>query len=302
MRNAWIVSWLLVCGCGEYVKLENATPVTPGSSSPDGGSTLPVGGDVPATETFDHSAFSALLGEYVSVDGDQSSMDYAALAANADDLAALDTYIAALAAQNPSALVDQDERLAFWLNAYNANVIRKVIRRLDQNPAASVSDDDFSFFRELDVTVGGQVMTLDYLEHWVVRDEPNRVGMATFAEVDTATLSLWAEQLWGGQTIDPRIHVAVNCAAQSCPNLQQQAWLAEGLDAQLQTALVAFLADPEKGAGPGGLSMLFTWFEPDWVAVAGSVEAYVTERREGGATDVDFAARLEYNWALNATP
>src|SRR5688500_8876133 len=71
-----------------------------------------------ATTTFDHSAFDALLKAHVTAEG---RVDYDAFARSATFPAYLDQLVAVY----PDAL-SRSERLAFWINAYNAYTIQLV--------------------------------------------------------------------------------------------------------------------------------------------------------------------------------
>ena len=68
---------------------------------------------------FDHSDWDRVLKKHVNTVGE---VDYAALKT---DRALLDSYVKRLAEANPSLPTRQAE-LAFWLNAYNALVIKAV--------------------------------------------------------------------------------------------------------------------------------------------------------------------------------
>ena len=75
-----------------------------------------------AEATFDHSLFDKILRENVSADG---WVDYKNIRDNhAKDL---ERYLGKLAAATPPRLGSVKERMAFWINAYNAVCIKKLI-------------------------------------------------------------------------------------------------------------------------------------------------------------------------------
>jgi len=88
------------------------------------------------------------------------------------DRARLDTYVASLAAA-PVAQQPRDTQLAFWLNAYNAIVLRTVIDhypiqgRSADYPSKSIRQIPGAFDR-LPHRVGGKTLTLDQIEHTVL--------------------------------------------------------------------------------------------------------------------------------------
>lgn len=190
-----------------------------------------------------------------------------------------------LASADPDALASRNDRLAFWVNAYNILAIDVVLKAY---PLESIRDAG-SFFSPVwkrpAGRVGGRTLSLDAIEHEIVRP----MG-------------------------DPRTHVALVCASLSCPALLREPWRGESLDAQLDAHLRQWLADPRKGArldrgsATLHLSKIFDWFDDDFAA-AGGVLAFVTpylpaddrawleaRRKEGGRIRLD---HFDYDWSLN---
>lgn len=191
-----------------------------------------------AAAPFDHGPFDQVLQEYVN---DQGFVRYAALA---KDRAALDAYVDSLGhyspASHPDRFPSRAHELAYWINAYNAFVLRGVI---DAYPIASVKDAFvFSgFFNRQTFVAGGREMTLDHLENKIIRP--------TYQE--------------------PRIHFAVNCAALSCPQLENRAFTGPDLDARLERALTRFAQDPNHVRLQDKrlyLSKILDWYGEDFTA------------------------------------
>ncbi len=222
---------------------------------------------VPATRGDDlHAPFDAILQRHVDAEG---RVAYRTLAV--EDGAALDRYLAALAAADPAALAEPAQ-IAFWLNAYNANVLRGVLA--GQHAEGLFARKRFFAFHSF--PVAGRRRTLDEIEHDILRRR--------FRE--------------------PRIHFALVCASTSCPRLRREAYRGAQLDAQLDEQARGFLQDPARNRiGPGDmvhLSMLFKWFAEDFTDAAGSVPAYV--RRWVALPDGARITYLDYDWTLNAQP
>jgi hypothetical protein len=200
----------------------------------------------------------------------------------------LDAYREELADVSLEAL-SEDERIALWINAYNAATLELILRHLPG--IDSIKDIPRSErWKAEDWTVAGERVSLDAMEHDILR--------VRFDE--------------------PRIHMAVNCASLGCPDLRPEAYVAARLDAQLDDATRRFLADEEKGARTGmaqgllwgetptlWLSSIFDWFEEDFESAGGVVAfvlphleendaSFVREHREGLAVD-----HLDYDWGLN---
>lgn len=214
----------------------------------------------------DHTAFDSLLS--ASVRGER--VDYAAIEHDMEPR--LDAYLERLAAADTAALA-RDEQLALYLNLYNATMIRAVLDRWGKgwSPAA----DDFAVFDAPLVKLGSQRLSLNRLEHDVIR------------------------RAFG----DPRIHAALVCASRGCPPLSPRAFHAVDLDEALEARMRAFVRDTTRNrvddrARVLHLSSLFDWYAADFGgrdALAGYVSRYLG--RDARGYRVEF---LEYDWTLNA--
>src|SRR6185295_346453 len=84
------------------------------------------------------------------------------------DRAKLDAYVA-WAAETPMDSASREERLAFWLNAYDALVLKTVVdhypipRRSQEYPERSIRQIPGAFER-VQHRVGGRMLTLDAIE------------------------------------------------------------------------------------------------------------------------------------------
>lgn len=201
-------------------------------------------------------------------------VDYAGLARDP----AWRPFVAGLGAATPPP--DRASRLAFWVNVYNALAADVVVRH---GPLASIRDAG-SLLRPVwkreAGRVAGRAVSLDDVEHGILRP----LG-------------------------DPRIHAAIVCASTSCPALRREAYRAERVDAQLDEALGAFLASPEKGLrvepGQVRLSPIFDWFAEDFAAAGGPLafaRPYLGESVRSALDRLGPAPRIvwfEYDWSLN---
>ena len=100
---------------------------------------------------FDHSKFDALLKVNVEENG---MVNYSAFKNNKD----FDDYIKSIAEADVSNLSKED-KLAFYMNAYNATVIKNV---LDHSPVSSPMDVE-GFFKKIPHKIAGNKITLDKL-------------------------------------------------------------------------------------------------------------------------------------------
>jgi hypothetical protein len=231
---------------------------------------------VAAAAAMDHSAYQETLTAHVDARG---NVDYAAIKAGGT----LDAYLIALqtAVEPPGGA----EKMAFWINAYNALTIDLIA---DNYPLGSIRElDGGDPWESRRFTVAGQLVTLNHIEHMILRP----MG-------------------------DPRIHAAVNCASRGCPPLSGSVFTGAGLDGQLDAAAARWMQSNgiRVESGAVHLSKIFDWYGDDFLAdsdfdipgVSGREEAAInfavrylpqqaSQLRAGGYT-VDYS---EYSWSLN---
>ena len=166
-----------------------------------------------------HAAWSTLLKKHVVVidSGKASQMRYAGMAA---DRAQLKSYLDSLAAVSEADFKswNKNQQLAFLINAYNANMVEKILLRYPN--IKSVWDYGKLFgnpFKDKFFKLFGREFSLDNIEHDTIRAP--------------------------GAYDDPRIHFAVNCASISCPMLREEAYVGDRIDRQLEEQTVRFLSD-----------------------------------------------------------
>ncbi len=246
--------------------------------------------------SFSHAAFDRVVKRFVD---DQGRVDYAALKNDPQDLEQYYLQLATISPDShPQLFPTHQSKLAYWLNAYNAAVIKIV---LSYYPISSVSDVKHpwlffflpgkgGFFLFQRVTFGGKTTSLYFLENGVIRKR--------FA--------------------DPRVHFALNCAARGCPRLPREAFTPEDLEQQLDREARRFLAeernfriDPREKAVY--LSSIFAWYRKDFIewyhrrepdreaTLLNYVVLYVPpEKAEDLRSAEAYALRfIPYDWRLN---
>ena len=164
------------------------------------------------------------------------------------------------------------EKMVYWVNAYNLLTIDLIISQNEKQSIKNLGNFIISPWRKFDWIIAGKEYSLHKIEHEILRP------MA-----------------------DPRIHMAINCASLSCPDLRQEAYIVEQLDSQLDDQVRRFLDNSSKGLFISGkevrLSKIFTWFEEDF-EVSGGVSSFIKQYHGGTVDDYDF---LHYNWRLNGS-
>ncbi len=216
------------------------------------------------------AAYTALLRKYVSPAG----VRYAAWKANGPDLQALEDYTRMIA-QTDVATLSRNDQLAFYINAYNAWTLHNVLAAY---PIGSIQDvyPLFGFFTRKTITVSGEKMSLNKLEHDIIIDR--------FKE--------------------PRIHAAINCASHSCPWLPNEVFTGAQLDAQLTTHFTNFVTknplalSVSQGGKSVALSSIFKWNEKDFQPHGGTL-AYINQFRKKKLPSNIQITFQDYDWNLN---
>ena len=213
-------------------------------------------------EVFDHSGFNALLQKNVSAEG---KVNYKAFK---KDRTVLRMYLHALGRKTPTENWSKQEKLAYWINAYNAMTIDLIIRN---QPIGSIKDIDNPWKQSL-WKLGGAMYNLDTIEHQILR-----------------------------KMEDPRIHFAINCASFSCPVLLNGAFTAHSVDTLLEALTVRFINDTQRNTiTPKAItiSKIFKWFSKDFKKNQSLIEflnTYSTIKIQRNAK-INY---LDYNWELN---
>jgi hypothetical protein len=227
-----------------------------------------------------HSVFAEVLRKHTQAGN--GLVDYASVKASPESLR---RYLNELAAVTEDEFDSwsEPEQMAFLLNLYNAATIQLVA---DHYPVQSIKKIG-SLFRspwKLPVVkLWGKTITLDDLEHGIIRAEYR----------------------------EPRIHFALVCAAKGCPPLRSEPYLAETLSAQLEEQGRRFFAEREKNRIDAGrrtvyLSPILKWFKEDFTRDGKTLvefaapyfgsEGVALLQREGRKFKVRFT---DYDWSLN---
>lgn len=216
----------------------------------------------PNLEAFNHSAWNDLLKKQVS---DAGNVNYNSIKSNRKELT---NYITALGDNMPNDAWSKEDKLAYWINAYNALTVDLILRNY---PVKSIKDIKEPWDQRL-WKLGEKWYNLNEIEHQILR------------KMD-----------------EPRIHFAIVCASFSCPKLQNEAFTASNMEAQLTNATKEFLSDQNRNnitANTLNISKIFKWFSKDF-KTSGSISDFINTY-----TDIDISGSAktsykDYNWDLN---
>jgi len=247
---------------------------------------------------FSYDEYGKALKTYVD---DHGMVDYKGLKA---DRKALDEFASAVSRLDPKLCDGWNEReqIAFWINAYNALTLQAIIDRypIEASLLKSLVYPKNSIrqipgvWDKLTFPVMGKDITLDGIEHATLRAQFN----------------------------EPRIHVALVCAAMGCPPLRNEPYVGSKLDAQLDDQATKFLKDPKKfRIDPDNskvyLSSIFDWFGEDFIKTYGTNAEFqgFSEKERAVLNFIGRYARpagrayllkggfaieyLKYDWSLN---
>lgn len=209
-----------------------------------------------------HTSFNQLLSTHVSPQG---NVNYSGFKSN---WSALRAYIVDLGANLPTDTWSKEDKLSYWMNAYNAMTVDLILRN---QPIASIKDIKDPWDQRL-WKLGSKWYNLNEIEHQILR----KMG-------------------------DARIHFGINCASFSCPPLLNEAFTAATVDAQLDALSRKFVNDSKRNtitANSIEVSKIFNWFAKDF-KTSGTLIDFLNKY-----SDTPIAANAkkrfkDYDWTLN---
>lgn len=231
----------------------------------------------------DHSIFTELMKQY----NFNGNLDYKGLTEENK----LDEYLSLLSKTDPESLEDDQEKIAFWINVYNAFTIKAIV---DNYPVESIND----------LHTGGRI--IGHIFSTTIWDDD-------FIVINNKNYSLndVEHKILRKDFKEPRIHFAIVCASISCPKLRDEAFIASKLEAQLQDQANLFFNDETKNRfdvknKTAHLSKILDWFEEDFGENDNEVLTFVSKyvnqklsseiRKNIEEWSIEY---LDYNWDLN---
>jgi len=184
--------------------------------------------------------------------------------------------------------MNEDERLAYWINVYNAYTIQLILTHHERRSIRNINRT-LGFltlkgpWSEPIVRAAGQVYSLDQVFHRILRREFH----------------------------EPRVHFALVPASKSAPPLRSEAYVGARLDAQLEDQTRRFLSDTTRTwyrNGVLGLNRLFEAYERDFGSTRKDMVLFVApyltlrptepqrKRLEEGQALLNYRT---YDWSLN---
>lgn len=261
--RCWLVVgvWLLSAGC---------VALTP--RVPEGA----------ALESYSDEPYADVLSAVVK--GEDGLIDYHAFAEDPALERELGVYMNALARfgpdRSPEAFPSRDHELAYYLNAYNAAMIRLWLDKGGAEAAPTRKVNWVAWFISEGFKIDGGGVTLHHLQKAVIES----------------------------RYPDGRVHFALICGALSCPPLLEEPYRGERLGEQMDEIGRRWLARPDGLRMEGDtavMSRIFKWYRGDFDELGGLrgvVERYAAEPLRSEALAAIDAGRLEfmpYDWTIN---
>ncbi len=230
-----------------------------------------------------HVIFTEVLKDYI-IDG---FVNYADL--KNDNR--LDTYLNQLANTDTNDFQNENDELAFWINAYNAFTLQVIV---ENYPLESINDLHFggliigsilskTIWDDDRFVIKDKKYSLNNIEHDIIREKFN----------------------------EPRIHFAVVCASISCPLLLNEAYEGHKLIEQLEKQTIAFFNDESRNKfnlknRVAEISKIMDWYDDDFGDNDSEVLKYISKFLEDKISKdvltninewkIDY---LPYDWGLN---
>lgn len=186
-------------------------------------------------------------------------------------------------------LKDENTAKAFWLNAYNtfAQYLLK------NNP--KLFEDRNDFFSDELITIAGTKLSLDDIEHGIIRRSKNKYSMGYVGKLSIGDF----EKKFRLAKTDYRIHFALNCGAKSCPPVAL--YFGNRIDEQLDKSSTRYLKNNTKFDEKENeifVPKLCSWFKADFGGEDGVIDMlkkYGIIKKDQNP-DVEY---LDYNWELS---
>jgi len=213
-------------------------------------------------EAFDHTSWDGLLQKYISAEG---NVNYSAFR---NERNILQAYIVSLGENMPAENWTKEDKLAYWMNAYNAMTVDLILRNY---PLASIKDIKDPWNQRL-WKLGEKWYNLDEIEHKILR----KMG-------------------------DPRIHFGINCASFSCPTIGPRAFTAQLVDEQLDWLAKNFINDTQRNTiteNSVEISKIFSWFAKDFKE-EGTIIDFLNRYSDVTINNKAKKSFKKYDWSLN---
>ncbi len=162
------------------------------------------------------------------------------------------------------------EYQAFWINVYNLSVIKGIIENYPLKSPLDVG----GFFDKTKYDIGGESITLNDMEHQLLRENFSK---------------------------DPRFHFVLVCAGLGCPPIIDEAYTPTRLNSQLTRQTKKALNDPnfiQVNKNKVKISQIFVWYKSDF-EYYGKVTDFINRYKSEKLPENVKVSYYPYDWKLN---
>lgn len=214
-----------------------------------------------------HQSWNDLVKKNVSPSG---KVDYKGFANHKKQLNA---YLTALKNAHPHRGWSANERMAYWINAYNAFTVKLILKHYPVESIKDIGGKSQSPWKIDFINIQGKTYTLNDIEHNILREQFN----------------------------EPRIHFAVNCASVSCPRLLNAAYSPNKLETQLNKQAQYFINQSGKNTinkNQVRISKVFKWYSEDFTQNRSLID-YLNKYADIRISPDAEIEYKDYDWSLN---
>lgn len=217
--------------------------------------------------TAQTNTLDALLKKHVNTKGNVNYKGFK------QDEAQLQAYLDQLANIKPQKSWSAAKAKAFWANAYNAYTIQLILDNYPLKSIMNIKRNGKDAWSIPFAKVGGKTYTLNQIEHEILRKKYS----------------------------DPKIHVAVNCASGSCPQLPNYAFTEKNYESKTTLLMKKFINDSSRNKiseNKVQLSKIFEWFQEDFTK-EGDLINFLNQYSNVKINQKAKISYLKYDWSLN---
>ena len=185
-------------------------------------------------------------------------------------------------------IATDDEKKAFWINLYNAFTYTS----LHKNPEQY--NNRRKFFGNKNIIIAGKAFSLDKIEHGILRRSKIKWSLGYLNKIFPGK----TEKELRVDTLDYRLHFALNCGAKSCPPIAF--YIPETIHLQLETATMAYLsgeAEYDSTTNVLKLPAILSWFRRDFGGKKKIVELLKTKQLLQPTVEPIIQFK-QYDWTL----
>ena len=169
-------------------------------------------------------------------------------------------------------LASEENKLAFWINIYNAYYQILHYSKGLKNP---------EIYKAKEISIASELFSLDDIEHGILRRYRWKYSLGYLPQ-------FWASSIikkLAVKSVDYRIHFALNCGAASCPAIAF--YNAQDINDQLENAADLFINEDtviDDAKKEIKITKLFQWFKADFKGAKGIrsiLEKYLSKDLSG---------------------